>query len=103
MARETGLSFADIQALSEYPNPEVFYEAAIDRKRVDRLDYMLDTALSVRAASATASGFTAWIAGLRAERRRSYDKEEKTVFDRLKSAGTDTVFSRLKRGKNGWT
>lgn len=95
------MTFAEAQALSEYPNPEVYFTAAVERRRRERLDYMIDTAQAVRAASATSNGFRDWLHRIIAERRRDPEETQMTVFERMKGARKETVFDRMKRGKHG--
>jgi len=95
------LTLAEAQALAEYPNPEVYFKAVGERRRRERLDYMIDTAIAVRAASATSQGFREWLSGLQAERRRVPDEAPKTVFEMMKGVRGETVFDQMKRRKNG--
>jgi len=92
------MTLADAQALSEYQNPEVFLAAVAEKRRRDRLDFIDDVALAVRAASAPKDAFQSWRAELRAARRRApEDTQPITLFDRLRGERKETLFDRLKR------
>ena len=94
------MTFAEARALSEYPNPEVYFEAVVERRRKERLDYLIDTALAVRAASSSKEGFRDWITRLESERsRRPDEKQNVTLFDRLRGERKETLFDRLKGNK----
>lgn len=104
MTRSVGLSLLEAKALNAYPDPTEYLEAVIEKKRKDRIDLMLDIAQAVRAAGCKKETFVAWIRSLEAERKRTKDDSPaQTIFERLRGERKDTVFSRLKRAKNGRT
>jgi len=104
MTRYTGLSLLEAKALSAYPDPVEYIDAVMERKRKDRIDLMLDVAQAVRAAGCKKETFVAWMRSLEAERKRTKDDSPaQTIFERLRGERKDTVFSRLKRAKNGRT